>query len=88
MPTATSLALSSGSVCKYEFLTGEEGLPEKGLLEKAAVIKGTENLSFDSELKNRLIMPKKYQRLSKAYEFDGATKMIKNQDLKRIINQI
>ena len=35
MSTATSLALSSGSVCKYEFLTGEEGLPEKGLLEKA-----------------------------------------------------
>ena len=33
-------------------------------------------------------MQKKYQRLNKTYEFDGTTKMIKNQDLKSIINQI
>ena len=63
MPTATSLALSSGSVCKYEFLTGEEGLPEKGLLEKAAVIKGTENLSFDSELKKQTNNAKKISKI-------------------------
>ena len=24
-------ALSSGNICKYEFLTGEDVLPEKGL---------------------------------------------------------
>ena len=29
-------ALSSGNIGKYEFLTGEEGLSEKGLLEKSA----------------------------------------------------
>ena len=32
-------ALSSGNVGKYELLTGEEVLPEKRLLEKAAAIK-------------------------------------------------
>ena len=37
--TAKILALSSWNVCKYEFLTGEDVLPEKELLEKAATIK-------------------------------------------------
>ena len=37
--TAKILALSSGNVGKYEFLTGEDVLPEKELLEKAATIK-------------------------------------------------
>ena len=37
--TAKILALSSGNVGKYEFLTGEDVLPEKQLLEKAATIK-------------------------------------------------
>ena len=36
---AKILALSSGNVGKCEFLTGEEVLPEIGLLEKAATIK-------------------------------------------------
>ena len=34
--TAKILALSSGNVSKYEFLIGEDVLPEKKLLEKAA----------------------------------------------------
>lgn len=29
--TTKIFALSSGNVCKYEFLTGEDVLPEKGL---------------------------------------------------------
>ena len=37
--TAKILALSSWNVGKYEFLTGEDVLPEKELLEKAATIK-------------------------------------------------
>ena len=32
-------ALLSGNVGEYEFLTGEDVLPEKGLLEKVAAIK-------------------------------------------------
>ena len=33
------MALSSGNVCEYDFLTSEFVLPEKDLLEKAATIK-------------------------------------------------
>ena len=33
------MALSSGNVGKYKFLTGEGNLPEKEMLEKAATIK-------------------------------------------------
>ena len=33
-----TLALSSGNVGKYEFLTGEDVLSERGLLEKDATI--------------------------------------------------
>ena len=35
--TAKISALSSGNVSKYEFLTGKDVLPEKGLLEKATM---------------------------------------------------
>ena len=38
--TAKISALSSGNICKREFLTGEDVLPAKDLLEKAATIKG------------------------------------------------
>ena len=41
--TAKISALSSGIVSKYEFLTGKNGLSEKGLLEKAAAIKKSEH---------------------------------------------
>ena len=33
------MALSSGNVGKYKFLTGEDNLPKKEMLEKAATIK-------------------------------------------------
>ena len=49
--TAKILALSSGNVGKYEFLTSEYVLPEKGLLEKAATIKRFEYSPLCSELK-------------------------------------
>ena len=36
--TAKIQTLLSGNIGKYEFLTGEDVLPERGLLEKAATI--------------------------------------------------
>ena len=36
---AKILSLSSGNISKYEFLTGQDVLPEKDLLEKTATIK-------------------------------------------------
>ena len=44
-------ALSSGIVNKYEFLTGEDILLEKYLLEKAATIKRSKYSPLDSVLK-------------------------------------
>ena len=49
--TAKISAFSSGNVSKYEFLTGEDVLPEKYLLEKAVTIKILEYLSLGFELK-------------------------------------
>ena len=49
--TANILALSSGNACKYEFLTGKDVLPEKELLEKAAIMKRLEYLLLGKELK-------------------------------------
>ena len=37
--TARISALTPGNIDKYEFLTGQEILPEKGVLKKAATIK-------------------------------------------------
>ena len=37
--TANISAFSSGNISKYEFLTDKDVLPEKDLLEKAAVLK-------------------------------------------------
>ena len=42
--TAKISAFSSGNVSKYEFLTGEDVLPEKEMLEKAATVKRFECL--------------------------------------------
>ena len=39
--TAEVLEISSGNVCKYKILTGEDILREKGLLGKAATIKNS-----------------------------------------------
>ena len=38
--TAKISPLSSGNVSKYQFLTGKDVLPEKGLLEEAVTMKG------------------------------------------------
>ena len=51
-PTVKISALSSGNVDKYEFLTSEDVLLEKGLLKKAATIKRFEYSSLGSELKS------------------------------------
>ena len=42
--TAKISALSLGNVSKYEFLTGKNVLPEKDLLEKAAIMERFEHL--------------------------------------------
>ena len=39
MQTSKSSALASGNFGIYEFLTGEEVLPEKGQFENAATVK-------------------------------------------------
>ena len=49
--TVTISALSSENVSKYEFLTGEDVLPEKDLLKKAATMKRFEYLLLSKELK-------------------------------------
>ena len=49
--TATISALSSGNLGKYEVLTGKGLLPEKDLLEKAALIKSFEYSPLGKELK-------------------------------------
>ena len=62
-------ALSSANVAKYEFLTGEDVLQEKGLLEKAATIKRFEYSPFESELKKQTgIAQKQYQRFGDVKE--------------------
>ena len=52
------LALSSGNVGKFELLTEEEVLLEKGILEKAATIKISEQLPLDCELKKNSAIAK------------------------------
>ena len=49
--TAKIAALSSVNVAKFEFLTSEDVLPEKALLEKAATIKRFEYSPLDSDLR-------------------------------------
>ena len=51
--TAKISALSSGNVGKYEFSTGEDVLPEKELLEKAATIKRFQYSLLGNELKKQ-----------------------------------
>ena len=63
--TARISALTPGNIDKYEFLTGQEILPEKGVLKKAATIKKFECLTLGSELKKQAdIAKKQYQGLS------------------------
>ena len=63
--TAKISSLSSRNLSKYEFFTGENILPEKDLLEKAATIKRFEYSSSGSELKKQTDTAKK-QKLGKA----------------------
>ena len=51
--TAKISALSSGNVSTYEFLTGKDVLPEKGLLEQAVELKRFQYFPLDKELKKQ-----------------------------------
>ena len=63
--------LSSGNVCKYEFLTGKGILSEKELLEKSAELKRFEYSSLGKEMKAQIdIARKNYQKLDNTFEFD------------------
>ena len=74
--TANISLLSSGNVCKYEFLTGKDVLPEKDLLEKAATMKRFKYSLFGKELKAQTdIAKKQYRKFDHDFEFD---KTIKN----------
>ena len=67
---AKSSPLSSGNVIKYEFLTSKDVLPEKDLLEKAAIIKRFEYSPLGKELKKQTsIAEKRHQKLHNNYEF-------------------
>ena len=73
--TAKISASSSGNISKYEFLTGNDVLPEKDLLEKAATMKRFEYLLLGKELKAQTdIAKKRYQKLNNIYEFDEIIK--------------
>ena len=74
--TTNISALLSGNVGEYEFLTGEDVLPEKGLLEKVAAIKNWKKQTDISE--------KQYQGLDRVYEFD---KMESDETIKIIEKQ-
>ena len=66
--TAKISALSSGNVCKYEFLTSKDLLLEKALLEKAATIKRVDYSPLGKELMAQTDLAKKeYQGLDKAF---------------------
>ena len=51
--TAKISALSLVNVCKFEFLTGKDVLPEKDLLEKAVIKKRFEYSPLGQELKGQ-----------------------------------
>ena len=45
--------MSSGNICKYEFLTGKDVLPETDLLEKSVTIKRLEYPPSGSDMKKQ-----------------------------------
>ena len=68
--TAKISVLSSGNLSKYEFLTGNNVLPKKDLLEKAEVIKRFEYFLLGKELKAQTgIAKKQYKNLDNTCEF-------------------
>ena len=71
--------LSSRNGRKYELFTGEDVLPEKELLEKAASVKRFEHSLLGKELKKQpSVAEKQYQKFGNAFEFnkkeEGKTK--------------
>ena len=61
---AKKTASSSRNVIKFEFLTGEDVLPEKDLLEKAATMKRFEYSSLGKDLKKQTsVAEKQYQKI-------------------------
>ena len=69
--------MSSGNVCKYKFLTGEDVLLERDLLEKAATIKRSEYLPLGSELKKQTdIAKKQYKRWDKTFSSNKNNKNV------------
>ena len=70
-PTAKISALLSGNVNEYDFLVGEDVLPEKGRLERVAAVKRFQYSPLGKELNEQTDIPnKQYQRLDKIYEFN------------------
>ena len=57
--TAKVSALSSRNVCKYEFLTGKDVLPEQNMLEKAATTQRFVYSPLGNELKAQMRIGKK-----------------------------
>ena len=71
-------ALSSRNVSKYEFLTGQDVLPEKNLLEKAAAIKRFDYSLLGKELKKQTsVAEKKYQRFEKVFNHNEKEEPVK-----------
>ena len=78
---------SSRNICKYDFLTGKDALPEQDLLEKATTIKRFEYSSLRKYLIEQTDIEKKqYQKLDDTLEFHKIIK--KKQHLKAKVNQI
>ena len=69
--TAKISALSSGNISKYEFLTGNDVLPEKDLLEKDAAIKRFEYFPLCKELKKQTsVVEKQCQSFDNIFNHD------------------
>ena len=63
------MALSSGNVCKHEFLTDKNVLLEKDMLDKAATIKRFEYLPLCSEFEKQThIAETQYQNQTRLFE--------------------
>ena len=73
--TTKIYALSSGNVIKYKIFISKKVLPEKELLEKAAIMKRFEFSPLGKELKGQTdIAKQQYQKLYDTYEFDKIMK--------------
>ena len=73
--TAKISALLSGNVSKPKFLSCKDVLPEKKLLEKAAIMKRFKYAPLGKELKAQTdIAKKRNQKLEDTFEFDKIIK--------------